>query len=88
MVDADGSNVHQVTAEEVGDYDLTVLGYDWSPDGREIVLTGFETPYGNLLIYKIPATTTAATYFADRVLIGRGGVGQFDVRDIQPSWRP
>lgn len=88
MMNADGSNVHQVTAENVGDYDVMLLGYDWSPDGSEIVLTGFEIPYGSQMIYKIPATTTAATYFTDRVLIGRGSVGQNDVLDIQPNWRP
>jgi dipeptidyl aminopeptidase/acylaminoacyl peptidase len=88
MMNADGSGQRQVTAENVGDYDVMLLGYDWSPDGQEIVLTGFDTPYGNLLIYRIPRTTTAATYFADRVLIDRGvDLGGF-VRDIQPSWRP
>ena len=88
IMNADGSNQRQLTAENVGDYDVTLLGYDWSFDGQEIVLTGFETPYGNLLIYRIPSTATAATYFTDRVLIGRGaGPGGY-VRDIQPNWRP
>jgi hypothetical protein len=85
---ADGSGQRQVTAENVGDYDVTLLGYDWSFDGQEIVLTGFETPYGNLFIFRIPRTTTAATYFANRVLIGRGADPGGYVRDIQPSWRP
>jgi Tol biopolymer transport system component len=88
IMSADGSGQRQVTAENVGDYDVTLLGYDWSFDGQEIVLTGFETPYGNLFIFRIPRTTTAATYFANRVLIGRGADPGGYVRDIQPSWRP
>lgn len=88
IMNADGSGQRQVTAENVGDYDVTLLGYDWSFDGLEIVLTGFETPDGNLFIFRIPRTTTAATYFADRVRIGRAADPGGFVRDIQPSWRP
>jgi len=88
IMNADGSGQRRVTAENVGDFDVTLLGYDWSFDGQEIVLTGFETPYGNLFIFRIPRTTTAATYFADRVRIGRGADPGGYVRDIQPNWRP
>lgn len=88
IMNADGSGQRRVTAENVGDFDVSILGYDWSPDGTEIVLTGFDTPYGNLFIFRIPRTTTAATYFADRVLIGRGADPGGYVQDIQPSWRP
>jgi Tol biopolymer transport system component len=87
IMNADGSNQHQVTAENVCDFQTWLLGYDWSPDGQEIVLTGFDT-VGNLLIYKVPRTTTAATYLANRVLVGRGVDPGGFVRDIQPSWRP
>jgi hypothetical protein len=36
----------------------------------------------------VPRTTTAATYLANRVLVGRGVDPGGFVRDIQPSWRP
>jgi hypothetical protein len=69
------------------DFDTDLLGGDWSPDGSEIVLNGFDA-MGNLLIYVVPRTVLAATYSSLRVLVGRGvDVGGF-VRDIQPSWRP
>ncbi len=88
LMNADGSNPHQVTAEDVCDFQTSILGFDWSPDGQEIVITGFDAPYSNVLIYRLPRTTTAATYFTDRVLIGRGAAGPNLVQDIQPSWRP
>jgi hypothetical protein len=88
MMNADGSSERKVTGESVCDFNTDLLGYDWSPDGQEIVLTGFFTPYDGPVIYKILRTTTAATYFTDRVLIGRYGSTTYEVRDIQPSWRP
>jgi hypothetical protein len=88
MMNADGSSQRKVTAESVCDFNTDQLGYDWSPDGQEIVLTGFYTAYDGPLIYKILRTTTAATYFADRILIGRYGSTAYEVSDIQPSWRP
>jgi Tol biopolymer transport system component len=90
LMTADGSNAHQITNEHVCDWNLETLGADWSPDGQEIVLTGFDQPYGNLSIYVVPRTVTAATYLAQRRLISRTGsiVGNGDVRDIQPNWRP
>jgi hypothetical protein len=69
------------------DFDTDLLGGDWSPDGSEIVLSGFDAT-GNLLIYVVPRTVLAATYPSLRVLVGRGvDLGGF-VQDIQPSWRP
>jgi dipeptidyl aminopeptidase/acylaminoacyl peptidase len=87
---SDGSAQRQASAESVCDYNTERLGYDWSPDGQEIVITGFDQPYGNLLIFKILRTTTSGTYFTDRLLIGRGASvpGSGEVVDIQPSWRP
>jgi dipeptidyl aminopeptidase/acylaminoacyl peptidase len=87
IMNADGSNSRQITNEQVCDVDTSVLGYDWSPDGSEIVLTGFNMPFGSVLIYVIKRTTTAATYFAERRLVGRGAV-DFEVQDVLPSWRP
>jgi len=88
MMNADGSNQRRITDEQVCDFNTDVLGYDWSPDGQEIVLTGFDTAYGNIFIFKLPRTVTAATYFTDRILIGRGADAGGFVNDIQPSWRP
>jgi len=62
-------------------------GWDWSPDGTEIVLTDPELSAGELVIVKVSSTTTSLTYSGDRVLIGRSG-GAGAVLDRQPSWRP
>ncbi|MDH3458651.1 MAG: hypothetical protein OER90_17565, partial [Gemmatimonadota bacterium] len=86
-INVDGSGEVQVTDEAVCDFNIALLTGDWSPDGTEIVLTGFDAQ-GNLLIYAIKSTTTAATYRADRRIAGRGAAGPFVVQDIQPSWRP
>ncbi|MDH3495501.1 MAG: hypothetical protein OER21_01945 [Gemmatimonadota bacterium] len=86
-INTDGSGEVQVTNEAICDFSEDLLGFDWSPDGTEIVITGFDGQ-GNLLIYAIKNTTTAATYLADRRIAGRGAAGPFVVRDIQPSWRP
>jgi Tol biopolymer transport system component len=83
----DGSLERRITDEQVCDFDIFVLGADWSPDGSQIVLTGFDI-LGNTLIYIVPRTVTAATYLTDRVLVGRGVDPSGFVQDIQPSWRP
>jgi Tol biopolymer transport system component len=62
-------------------------GYDWSPDGTEIVHTTDEVASGSTVIAKIKSTTTQATYGTDLVLVGRNGTS-FEVQDRQPSWRP
>jgi Tol biopolymer transport system component len=77
----------QVSAEAFCDFDASVLGHDWSPDGKDIVLVGRDAQ-GHTLIYRVPAGMTAVDYAKDRVLIGRGvDLGGF-VTDMQPSWRP
>jgi dipeptidyl aminopeptidase/acylaminoacyl peptidase len=86
-VDVGSGTETQVTSEDMCDLSTDVLGFDWSPDGTEIVVSGFDVPFQNLLIYRIPATTTAATYRSVRQIAGRGTGGAF-VEDIQPSWRP
>ena len=80
----------QVSAEGWCDFNSSVLGHDWSPDGKDIVLVGGEPPGGfaDTRIYRVPAGTTAATYLQDRRLIGRASDAGAFVRDIQPSWRP
>jgi len=85
ITNTDGSLERAITNEHVCDFDTDLLGADWSPDGSEIVLTGFSL--GNTLIYVVPSTVTAATYTTVRRLVGRGQGTGF-VRDIQPSWRP
>ena len=62
---------------------LALAGYDWSPDGSEIVLNeDFFT--SDLRVMKILATTTEDTFSTDAVLLGRAS----GVSDVQPSWRP
>lgn len=81
----DGAGAQRVS-DEMFTCDLSTapLGYDWSPDGRELVLVGIS----DHRIYATPAATTAATYFQDRVLIGRAPDATSFVNDLQPSWRP
>jgi Tol biopolymer transport system component len=88
IMNADGSSAHQITAEYICDWNLETLGADWSPDGQEIALTGFDQPYSNLSIYVVPRTVTEATYAAQRRLISRISTLFGEVLDIQPSWRP
>ncbi len=89
-VNVDGTGEEQVSDERLCDLNTTALGYDWSPDGKDIVLVGSgpDGPFVQLLIYKVAGTTTAATYVQDRLLVGRGAAPGIAVIDIQPSWRP
>jgi hypothetical protein len=89
-VDAQTGMETQVSAEGWCDFNSAVLGHDWSPDGKDIVLVGGEPPGGfaDTRIYHVSAATTAATYLQDRRLIGRAADPGAFVRDIQPSWRP
>ena len=89
MANTDGTLERRITDHGgvTCDFDTDLLGGDWAPDGSEIVLNGFDAT-GNLLIFVVPRTVTAATYLTDRKLVGRGvDLGGF-VQDIQPSWRP
>jgi len=71
----------------VFNFSLSQGGWDWSPDGTEIVHTTSSFAGGGVSIGKMKTTTTQATYTDDLVLVGRDGpVGA--VQDRQPSWRP
>jgi len=80
----DGTGAQQLSNETACDVSVTGIGYDWSPDGRQIALVGIL----DHRIYAVPAATTAGTYFRDRVLIGRAPDATGVVNDMQPSWRP
>jgi Tol biopolymer transport system component len=88
ITNIDGSLERQITSHgTVACDNLDLLGGDWSPDGSQIVLNGFDGS-GNLLIYVVPRTVTSSTYLTDRKIAGRDfDLGGF-VTDIQPSWRP
>jgi len=88
LIGADGSNERQFTDHAICDFNYEYFGADWSPDGSEIVLTGFDVNFDNLLIYKVPNTVTVSDYRNVRVLIGRTPAAPFEIIDIQPSWRP
>ncbi|GEM_PF-2100419 len=83
-VGIDGTGVQRLSNEAGCAATTAGLGYDWSPDGRQVVLVGIL----DRRIYVVPAGTTAATYLADRVLIGRAPDATGVVTDLQPSWRP
>jgi len=71
----------------VFNFSLSQGGWDWSPDGAEVVHTSSYFAGGGVSIGKIKTTTTQATYTDDLVLVGRDGpVGAVQAR--QPSRRP
>ena len=94
-LDTDGAFLVRVPA--AGGQEVTVTssfnsslydaGWDWSPDGSEIVHATTEWAGFGWVIAKVKSTTTSATYLADLVLVGRAGVAG-EVQDRQPSWRP
>jgi hypothetical protein len=89
-VDIASGTETQVSLEQWCDFNPAPLGYDWSPDGKDIVLVGSEFigDPTNLLIYGIPSGITAAEYETQRRLIGRAPNAPATVQDLQPSWRP
>jgi Tol biopolymer transport system component len=89
IINSDGTNEHQITDEAViQDFDLDALGYDWSPDGTQIVLNGVDDLYGWAQVYVVPSTVTAATYLAQRRLVGRNADAGSWLWEVQPAWRP
>jgi WD40-like Beta Propeller Repeat len=68
-------------------HSISQAGWDWSPDGRYIVLTDDTVPSAGVVVVRVLAGTSAASFLADRVVVGRVGVA-FEVQDRQPSWRP
>jgi Tol biopolymer transport system component len=91
----DGWQLWQMAADGSGQFAMTPYfnfnvdqgGWDWSPDGTEIVLTDGTLAAGDVAIAKIPTGTTDQTYVNDVRLVGRLG-SVAPVTDIQPSWRP
>ncbi len=89
----DGSLERQITDDNVCDFNYDLLTGDWSPDGSQLVLTGFDLTTGWTQIYVVPRTVDAVVgspnyYRTVRVLVGRDAdVGSF-LREVQPSWRP
>jgi Tol biopolymer transport system component len=80
-----GSGPEQITTNM--NFGLDQAGWDWSPDGSEIVLTEDLTTDG-VVISKILRSTTVTSYFSD-VTAGRvGRRGGAEIQDRQPSWRP
>ncbi|MGH9258314.1 MAG: TolB family protein [Acidimicrobiales bacterium] len=81
-----GGGASQISNEQYCDVNRDIIGYDWSPDGSDIVLVG--RAVNTHAIYKVPIGTTAATYLSSRVLLSRvAGVSGF-VQDMAPTWRP
>jgi hypothetical protein len=83
-VDVATSTVEQVGTDNFLDFSPSDLSYDYSPNGAEIVISAWETAFGNVRIYRIFPTTVAATYLTDRLPIGRSP----PVLEYQPTWRP
>jgi hypothetical protein len=72
-------------------FPLAMAGWDWSPDGSEIVLATSAIPglpsAPGVVIAKILRTTTVTSYAADVKVVGRLGTAAA-TQDQQPSWRP
>jgi len=92
---SDGFEIRQVPSGGGAEVLMTPLfnfssgqaGWDWSPDGSEIVHTTDKWAGGGIVIGKMKRGTTATSYISDLVLVGRAALAG-EVQDIQPSWRP
>lgn len=83
QIPAVGGSVVQMSSTM--NFGLDQAGWDWSPDGTEIVVTEDITT-GGVVISKIFPTTTATSFFSDAKQVGRRrGI---EIQDRQPSWRP
>jgi Tol biopolymer transport system component len=74
-------------------FSIALAGWDWSPDGSEIVHTTDVLADGtftnDVMIGKVKATTVLAGYApGDLVIIGRVGTGNAQLQDRLPTWRP
>jgi hypothetical protein len=87
----DGSLERQITDDNFYCEEIPYeqVGYDWSPDGSQIALIGFDDATGWWRAYVVPSTVTVANYRSVRVLVGRdrNNVGPW-LREYQPNWRP
>lgn len=63
-----------------------LVGYDWSPDGSQIVLLD-ENAQFSALVYVVPSNVTAANYTSVRREVGRAKDAT-SVNDKHPSRRP
>src|SRR5690242_19104602 len=88
-IGVDGTGEEQVTSEAFCDISTNGLGHDWSPDGSQIALVGAgpNGQYSGLMVYRLPAGVTAATYTAVRVPVRDVDPATFS-NDLEPSWRP
>jgi Tol biopolymer transport system component len=93
--DTDGSIIYLVPSSGGSEasvsnafgFSLSEGGWDWSPDGSEIVHVTDQWFGGGQVIAKVKNTTRTAFYSDELVLVGRAAeLG--DVQDRQPSWRP
>jgi len=84
-VPATGGSVVQMSPNMNFGFDQA--GWDWSPDGTEIVVTEDVTTAG-VVISKILPSTTATSFFSDATAGKLGRRGGSEIQDRQPSWRP
>jgi dipeptidyl aminopeptidase/acylaminoacyl peptidase len=84
-ISADGSNLVQMS--DYMNFAPAEGGWDWSPDGSEVVLTEDRTT-GGVTISKILRTTTVTSFFSDVTAGKVGRRGGAEIQDRQPSWRP
>ena len=68
-------------------FGIADAGWDWSPDGSEIVVTEDITTSG-VVISKVPRTTDPTSFFSDANAGKVGRRGGVEVQDRQPNWRP
>jgi Tol biopolymer transport system component len=84
-VPAGGGNVFQMSP--FLNFNIDQAGWDWSPDGSEIVVTEDVTTQG-VVISRVPRSTNPTSFFSDANAgkVGRRGGGE--IQDRHPSWRP
>jgi dipeptidyl aminopeptidase/acylaminoacyl peptidase len=94
--ESDGWDLRKIRADGANEAPLSPLmgfplgqaGWDWSPDGAEIVVTEDRTTQGGVVISRVPRSTNPTSFFSDANAgkVGRRGGGE--IQDRHPSWRP
>ncbi len=88
VANSDGSGERELATNAIScESDPNGLwGMDWSPDGSQIVLVGFDDTVGHERVYVVPSDVIPGTYTSVRVPVGRDS--DSGLSEGQPNWRP